>query len=284
MNAMIEAEHAATDRELLEQYALRGSEEAFQAVVERHLGLVRGIAMRQLGNGDQADEASHAVFIALARKAASLPSGTVVAGWLFRATRFAAAKLARDEGRRTRREREAAMTHAESVFQQDQDHLWNEITPHLNEALECLAQKDRDAVLLRFFESRSFAEVGAYLGASEDAAKMRVGRALERLRGHFRERGYTIGAAALASVLSSQASTSIPENLANSVAASVAKSASDSGPAAVLSQSILRYLWVARLLMWLKLIGAFVLAGVAIAILAYQLGWFWQPAPMPPWP
>src|SRR5437016_3960085 len=92
-----------TDLELLAEYASHQSEDAFRVLVHRHLGLVRGTALRRLGQVHQAEEASHAVFIALARKANSLTGSTVVAGWLFRATQFAAAKLARDEERRTRR-------------------------------------------------------------------------------------------------------------------------------------------------------------------------------------
>ena len=58
---------------------------------------------------------------------------------------------------------------------------WTQIAPLLDGALEQLGQNDHDAVVLRFFEGRNFKEVGAALGASEDAAKKRVNRALEKL-------------------------------------------------------------------------------------------------------
>ena len=97
------------DHELLRRYADEASEDAFRQLVERHGGLVYSVAMRQLGHSHQAEDITHAVFVALAAKAGKLPSGTIVAGWLYRATRFAAAKLQRDEGRRSRREEEAVV-------------------------------------------------------------------------------------------------------------------------------------------------------------------------------
>ncbi len=63
--------------------------------------------------------------------------------------------------------------------------------------MEQLGQKDHDALVLRFFENKNFAEVGAALGASEDAAKMRVNRALEKLRKFFTKRGVTLSTAAI---------------------------------------------------------------------------------------
>ncbi len=273
-----------TDHELLRQYATDGSDEAFRLIVQRHLGLVRGTAMRQLANAHYADEVSHAVFIALARKASSLPKGTVIAGWLFKATRFAAAKLARDEERRTRREREAAMTHTESISGEKQDEIWKDIAPHLNEALESLAAKDRDALLLRFFEGQSFTDVGEKLGASEDAAKMRTGRALEKLRLFFRKRGFTLGVAVLAGALSSRAMAAATANLQSSVTASAAGGSGATGTAGALADSILGHF---RLIQWkyrLAVIGGLLLAGAIVGITGHQLGWFGRSAPAPAWP
>ena len=268
-----------TDHELLNHYAADGSDEAFRDLVRRHLGLVRGVAYRHLGNVHQADEVGQAVFIALARKAASLPQGTVIAGWLYRAARFAAAKYARDEGRRTRREKEAAMAHAESVSAEDHEHVWLEIAPHLPAALEDLTPKDRDAVLLRFFENRSFAEVGNELGATEAAAKMRVGRALEKLRAFFRGRGVVVGSLVLTGTLAAKSAEVIPESLAGSVAWHRVP-----GPQTALADSILRHLALARLKFWVAWILAILGFCAAVGIAGYQWGWFGPRAAPPGWP
>ena len=59
---------------------------------------------------------------------------------------------------------------------------WEQIRPLLDAALDELSAADRDALVLRFMEQRSLAEVGAALGANEDAARKRVQRALEKMR------------------------------------------------------------------------------------------------------
>ena len=73
--------------------------------------------------------------------------------------------------------------------------LWQQISPLLDEALAQLGEKDRQAVLLRFFENKSLAEVGNRLGTGEDTARKRVSRALEKLRRYFHEtrRGFDDG-------------------------------------------------------------------------------------------
>jgi RNA polymerase sigma factor (sigma-70 family) len=231
------------DNELLRRYTDENSEDAFRLLVERHAGLVYGTAMRQLHRAHQADEVAHAVFSALARKAATLRAGTVLAGWLYRASRFATAKLQRDEERRQRRQREAAMIMTVQSSP-DPEEDWEQIVPLLDAELESLAEKDRSAVLMRFFENLTFKQVGEGLGTSEDAAKMRVARALDKLRRRFQRRGITLSLAALAGAFSSKsvAATSIvPPGLV----ASVSKASLSPGLSNGLVAAIIR-----RLLWW----------------------------------
>src|SRR5437773_9711618 len=149
------------DLELLRRYRDTGSEEAFRELVDRHLGMVYAVALRQVRNPDWADEVAHAVFIAFARKTGSFSQRTVLAGWLYRATRFAAGKLLRDEERRARHEKEAAMAHLTDFSAEEvpTSWTWTELSPLVFEALDVLSRKDRDAILMRFIENRSFAEV-----------------------------------------------------------------------------------------------------------------------------
>src|SRR4051794_12227092 len=96
------------DLEMLRKYAAGGSDDAFRTVLERHVGLVYSAALRQVRDPHIAEEITQAVFVILARKAGSLRSGTMLAGWLFRTTRFVAARAMRDRQLRQRREQEAA--------------------------------------------------------------------------------------------------------------------------------------------------------------------------------
>jgi RNA polymerase sigma factor (sigma-70 family) len=228
------------DHELLRRYAEVNSEDAFRQLVQRHGGLVYSVAMRQLRRPHQAEEVTHAVFVALSRKARALPVGTILAGWLFRSTRFAAAKLQRDEERRQRHEQEAAMM-MDSGAGSDTEMNWEQIVPVLDDELAGLSEKERGAVLLRFFQNRSFKDVGEELGTSEDAAKMRVSRALDKLRQRFLKRGVVLSATALAAVFGSQASAATAV-LPSVLAASVTRAAVSKSVSVALAQAILRKL------------------------------------------
>src|SRR5678816_3177981 len=167
------------DSVLLRQYVENHSDEAFAALVTRHINLVYSVALRYVGAPHQAEEVVQAVFILFAKKAVQLRHDKAVSSWLFQATRLTASNFIRGETRRHRREQEA---HMQSVLNDSGTDAWPRIAPLLDDAVAGLSEKDRDAIVLRFYEGRSLREVGAVLGASEDAAEQRVSRAVERLR------------------------------------------------------------------------------------------------------
>ena len=202
------------DAALLREYAEGGSEEAFRALVERHSGMVHGAALRIAGREDLAEEITQAVFIILARKAARLRRSTVLPGWLYQTARFVALEALRGERRRLDR------TERMTTQANDGASVWEQIVPQLDEALGRLGQTDRDAVVLRFLEQRSFAEVAAALRTTEGAAKMRVTRALEKLRAALAQCGVAVPAAALLAALSAHGATTAPNALAASVTVS----------------------------------------------------------------
>jgi uncharacterized protein (TIGR03435 family) len=205
------------DWQLLRDYATRNSEEAFRALVDRYAGLVYHAALRQAGNPHTAEEVTQAVFIALAQKAGRIPRGAILSGWLFRATRFAFNNLAREQIRRQRREQEAVMM--ETILRPDDTaSVWEQIVPHLNDALDRLPRKDREAVLVRFFQDKSHRELARTLGVSEDAAKVRVSRALEKLRLIFARQGFAMPSAVLLATISAHGAQAAPAGLTASVA------------------------------------------------------------------
>jgi len=199
------------DSELLRRFAKTNSEDAFAELVERHANLVYSAALRQV-NGDEhlAKDVAQMVFADLARKASSLSRRESLTGWLYTSTHFAAVKIVRGENRRRDREIKSMR---EPIQETGPDPDWEKLRTTLDAAMHELKETDREAVLLRYFENRQFAEVGAKLGLNENAARMRVERALEKLRDIFTKRGVTT-ATALASVISANAIQIAPANLA----------------------------------------------------------------------
>jgi RNA polymerase sigma factor (sigma-70 family) len=200
------------DPELLERFARDGSQDAFRELTTRHTNLVFACASQRLRDEHAAQDVTQAVFVALALKAKSLRSGTPLAGWLYRATKFACAKHQRTEERRKEREMRANEERADSSPEEAK--AIEEALPHLAPALDSLSSSDRETVLLRFYGNASHQDVATTLGISEEAAKKRGNRALEKLRRFFVGRGVVLSAGAVASVLAASASHAAPAGLA----------------------------------------------------------------------
>ena len=244
--------------ELLRQYAHRNSEEAFAALVARHVNLVYSAALRKTGNPHAAEEITQAVFIILAKKAGGLRSPVILSGWLHQTARLTAANFLRTEIRRARREQEACMS---SLDNESTPEIWPQILPLLDDALGRLGEKDRNALALRFFEQKSFSEIGAVFGASENAARKRVDYALEKLRRHFSKHGVSSTTHLIAGALSAHSVQAAPPALAQSVtAAALTKGAAAGGSTLTLVKGAL------KLMAWTKAKTA-VLTG-AIVLLA----------------
>jgi len=225
------------DYQLLRRYAEESSEEAFRELVARNLNLVYSIALRRTGGDSQlAQDVAQLVFADFARKAASLPRNVVIAGWLHRASRFAAAQAVRAERRRRAREQEAVTMNS---LPTDAASEWDQIRPLLDRALDKLARQDRDALLLRFVEQRSLAEVGRALGTSEDTARKRVSRALEKLRKRLVRLGVTTSGAALAMAITANAVQTAPAGLAVALTSSSLASAATAAGTTLTSLKLL---------------------------------------------
>jgi RNA polymerase sigma factor (sigma-70 family) len=221
------------DAELIRRYAEEQSEGAFAELVQRHVPLVYSAALRRLaGDAHAAADVTQLVFTALARQAPSLVRCQVLPGWLYATTRNLAVDYIRSEHRRRAREQEAHAMHEPDSASPPPD--WDQLRPLLDEVMDQLGQRDREAVLLRFFAHRSFSEIGQALNVTEDAARMRVDRAIEKLRAMLARRGATSTGAALGLMLSSQAATAAPAGIAGPVTSAALQSAAVASPALTL--------------------------------------------------
>ncbi|MEI9866119.1 MAG: sigma-70 family RNA polymerase sigma factor [Limisphaerales bacterium] len=267
------------DLALLREYARNNSEDAFATLVSRHINLVYSVALRQVRDPHLAGEITQAVFIILARKADSLGDKTILSGWLCRTARYASANALTIQRRRQHREQEAYMESTLNESESAHEETWQQIAPLLDGALEKLGRKDHDALVLRFFEGRNFAEVAAALGASEDAAKMRVNRALEKLRRFFTKRGVGSTTAIIAGTISANSVQAAPVTLAKSVTAvAIAKGAAASGSTLTLIKGAM------KIMAWAKTKTALVTSAVLLlaagtTIMAIRAGSRTAPAP-----
>jgi RNA polymerase sigma factor (sigma-70 family) len=207
------------DKDLLRQYACDHAQDAFAELVRRHIDLVYGSAFRRLG-GDAhlASDVTQSVFTDLARKAETLSERDGLAGWLYTAAKHASAQVVRAEERRRKREEVAC-----SMEEINRDDTWTKLRPVVDEAMDQLSESDRLALLLRFFENLPLASVGAQLALSEDAARKRVDRALDRLRAILIRSGISSTSAAIGTVLIANATMAAPASLTTEMSALTVK-------------------------------------------------------------
>ncbi len=244
------------DMELVRQYITGQSESAFATLVSRHTNLVYSAALRRVGNPQLAEEVTQAVFVILTRKADSLNEKTILSGWLYRTACYVSGHAFKQELRRQKREQEAFM---QSLSNQTESEAWPQIKPLLEDAMLRLGQTDRDALVLRFFEGRNMKEVGAILGTSEAATKMRVNRALDKLRTYFCKRGVDSTAATIAETISANSIQTAPVALAKTATAvALAKGATASASTLTLIKGAL------KVMAWTKAKMAVVVAAAAI--------------------
>lgn len=247
------------DHQLLADFARTGSETAFAVVVGRYVNLVYSAALRFTGNPHHAEEITQATFIVLSRKAGRLSSRVVLSGWLYQAARLTAANFVKGEIRRQRREQEVYM---QSTLNEPDNEAWHAISPLLDEAMGALAPVDRDALVLRYFENRTAAEIGAALRMSEEAARKRVNRALDKLHRYFIRHGVSSGTAAIAGAISAHSVHAAPMLLAKSVTAVAAgKGAAAGGATLVLAKT------TANWMVWAEVKIAVVLGAAAVLLL-----------------
>jgi RNA polymerase sigma factor (sigma-70 family) len=241
---------------LLREYVERDSQEAFAALVGRHVNKVYSVAMRHTRNPHQAEEITHAVFVILARKSRQLGKRVILSGWLCQTARLASVTFIRSEIRRARREQEA---HMQNQLNETESEVWSQIAPLLDTAMAGLSEADHHAVVLRFFDDKSMKEIGTALGASEDAAKMRVNRAVEKLRLFFTKRGIVCPAAALTAAIAANSVQAAPAVLAHTATVvAIADGAKASTSTLTLIKGAL------KLMAWSKTKTVIVTAGVLL--------------------
>jgi RNA polymerase sigma factor (sigma-70 family) len=248
------------DCELLRQFVTDRSAGAFAELVRRNADLVYSAARRQVGDAHLAEDLTQAVFLLLARKADKI-KGTV-AGWLIVTTHYAARNARKMAARRAYHERRAGfMKLHESP--QAKEIEWESYAPLIDSAMARLGGGDRDALVLRYLRGLNHGEIGASFGISEDAARKRVDRALQRLRILLNARTTAPSAAMLATQMTAKATQAAPANLVVSIAAS-AGAVGKGMPANALARNTSRAMTFAKIKFAAALVLMLIVAGAGV--------------------
>jgi RNA polymerase sigma factor (sigma-70 family) len=217
------------DLERLQRFA-SGDQDAFTEIVKQHVNAVYSTAWRILQNSHLAEEVTQDTFSLLARKAPTLRRDVIIIAWLHRTSWNLAMQTLRNELRRI--DREQQITSADMTTPSP-DPAWKQISPILDEGIESLGEPDRSAILLRFFEEKPSREISIALGISEDAARARISRAVEKLRLFFKRRGITLTSTALLTLLTTYTLQAAPATLALASNSAAQLASNSSAPASI---------------------------------------------------
>jgi RNA polymerase sigma factor (sigma-70 family) len=264
-----------TDTLLLQEFVETGSQEAFTQLVNRHVDLVYSSALRQVHNATLAEDVTQAVFILLAKKAAGLRRETVPAAWLLAATRYASLDALKMESRRKKHEARAAQMAPTFIEHEiEVEWKWKAVKPRLDDAMSRLNDSDRRAVVLKFYEKKTYREIGQALGIEEEAARKRVSRATQKLRGMLASHGAVVAEALLPSILMDKIVAPAPVGLATKIVPIAISKIAASEMSGLLVAGVAKQMMIAKAKVLVALSGAFVVGVVLVGILVNH--WFNQ--------
>lgn len=163
--------------------ARRGDEAAWESLVREHQAGVFRLAYLLTGDPDEAEDVAQEAFIRAYRALDRFEAGRPLRPWLLRIAKNVASNRRRAGkryraalGRAARASPEPVMSSAEDTSDEARraTQLW--------EAVQQLARKDREVILLRYFLDLPVSETAEALDVAEGTVKSRTARALARLK------------------------------------------------------------------------------------------------------
>lgn len=223
----------ASDRQLLDWFAVRHDQAAFEEVVRRHGPMVLGVCRKMLFRDEDVDDAFQATFLVLVRRAAAIPWREGVGGWLHgvacRVALKARARAARpDQALQGELPREDRMP----------DPGQRELHEMLNTELAGLPAKFRAPVVMCYLEGRSHAEAARELGVPKGSIAKRLAQSLELLRSRLTRRGAALAVGGIAVLLEECSQAAVPSRLAEMAVAAAMRLGPARMPGAVSANAI----------------------------------------------
>jgi RNA polymerase sigma factor (sigma-70 family) len=263
---------ALSDAELLERFARRRDEAAFEVLVWRHGPLVLGVCRRLLRHEQDIEDAFQATFLALVRKAHTILRREAVGAWLYRVAyrvALAARGAASEQAARAQPWADQRATEGKDEL------LWRDLRPVLDEEVMRLPEKYRAPFVLCCLEGKTNEEAAAQLDCPRGTVLSRLARARQRLRGRLARRGVTLSAAALVTAAAERGLAALPAGLVEltirAVPVGTAGAAAATGVSArvaALAEGVLRVMFVNRLKTVLLVAVMVALTGAGAGLLA----------------
>jgi RNA polymerase sigma factor (sigma-70 family) len=256
----------AADAELLLRFAAWRESDAFAELVRRHGPMVLAVCRRILGNLHDAEDAFQATFLVLAARPHAVGSPASLASWLHGVAQRIALRAQVQAVRQRRRDLLGAKPEGVEC---SPDTAWHEERAVLDAEVARLPNRIREVFVLCCLEGFTHEEAGRRLGIPGGTVASRLSRARERLRDRLTRRGIGIGAVA-ASLAALEANAAEPAvalgGLVQAVTAHATSSFSAPGSlsprVALLTQGVLKAMWMTKL----KIAVAVVLAFGALGI------------------
>ena len=190
---------------LLQRFAASGDAGAFSEIVHRYASLVYSACMRILADKDTAADATQETFFQLSRNAGAI-TGSVPA-WLHRVATSKAVDRIRSESSRRR----AETRYTEAKCRQTDN--WEDLSPHVDRALDDLDAPSRELLIEYFFEGRTLVDIAADKGLSHPTISRHIQAAVDKLRGQLRKSGVAVAAVTLSSLLTENTAQAVPPAL-----------------------------------------------------------------------
>jgi RNA polymerase sigma factor (sigma-70 family) len=259
------------DAELLGRWIAGRDEAAFELLLRRHAPLVHGVCRRLLDDPRDVEDAFQATFLLLLRKATTIRKSESLGSWLYKVAYRVALRARADRARAG----PSTSTGLEDVLARpDEDLLWRDLRPILDEEVRGLPEKYRVPFILCHLQGKTNQEAADALGCPLGTILSRLSWARERLRHRLTRRGLAVSTAVLVTVLSRNACpAAVPPALLQATLGVMTQPASVGVGAArshLLAEGVRKAMFLTKLKVTTALAAALSLLGLGVLSLTHQ--------------